>query len=129
MYKVEIVPESIQDQAIQRRRRMEEERKKRFFNSKVRTMGVNINHIITFSYIINIIIFIFKFIIELWICIKRKMLYIYRNCNNEISFIYIIHEVFYFHYCNNIYLLIIFKWLNMHLYIHIDWYSKNWRTN
>jgi len=65
MYKVEIVPESIQDQAIQRRRRMEEERKKRFFNSKVRTMGVNINHIITFSYIINIIIFIFKFIIEL----------------------------------------------------------------
>ncbi|KAG4088758.1 RIB43A-domain-containing protein [Neocallimastix lanati (nom. inval.)] len=45
MYKVEIVPESIQDQAIQRRRRMEEERKKRFFNSKVRTMGIDIQKI------------------------------------------------------------------------------------
>jgi len=42
MYKVEIVPESIQDQAIMRRRKMEEERKKRFFNSKLRTMGVNV---------------------------------------------------------------------------------------
>jgi len=42
MYKVEIVPEAIQDQAILRRRKMEEERKKRFFNSKLRTIGVNI---------------------------------------------------------------------------------------
>jgi len=42
MYKVEIVPEAIQDQAISRRRKMEEERKKRFFNSKLRTMGIDV---------------------------------------------------------------------------------------
>ncbi|ORX54291.1 RIB43A-domain-containing protein [Piromyces finnis] len=42
MYKVEIVPEAIQDQAISRRRKMEEERKKRFFNSKIRTMGIDV---------------------------------------------------------------------------------------
>jgi len=45
MYKVEIVPEAIQEQAIQRRRKMEEERKKRFFNSKVRTMGIDVQKI------------------------------------------------------------------------------------
>jgi len=45
MYKVEIVPEAIQEQAILRRRKMEEERKKRFFNSKVRTMGIDIEKI------------------------------------------------------------------------------------
>ncbi|ORX80620.1 RIB43A-domain-containing protein [Anaeromyces robustus] len=45
MYKVEIVPEAIQEQAISRRRKMEEERKKRFFNSKVRTMGIDIEKI------------------------------------------------------------------------------------
>jgi len=42
MYKVEIVPDSIQDQAILRRRKMEEERKKRFFNSKLRTIGIDV---------------------------------------------------------------------------------------
>jgi len=45
MYKVEIVPEAIQDQAIMRRRKMEEERKKRFFNSKLRTMGIDVQKI------------------------------------------------------------------------------------
>jgi len=45
MYKVEIVPEAIQEQAIQRRRKMEEERRKRFFNSKVRTMGIDVQKI------------------------------------------------------------------------------------
>ncbi|ORY87255.1 RIB43A-domain-containing protein [Neocallimastix californiae] len=45
MYKVEIVPDAIQDQAVQRRRKMEEERKKRIFNSKERTMGIDVQKI------------------------------------------------------------------------------------
>ncbi|KAJ3341758.1 Protein Tax-1 [Gonapodya sp. JEL0774] len=39
MYKVEIVTESLQDQAIRRRRIMDEERKQRFFNPKIRVLG------------------------------------------------------------------------------------------
>jgi len=54
MYKVEIVPDAIQDQAVQRRRKMEEERKKRIFNSKERTMGVSIK-IIFFIILIRLL--------------------------------------------------------------------------
>ncbi|KXS20827.1 RIB43A-domain-containing protein [Gonapodya prolifera JEL478] len=39
MYKVEIVTDSLQDQAIMRRRMMDEERKRRFFNPKIRVLG------------------------------------------------------------------------------------------
>lgn len=42
MYKVEIVTDTLQQAAIERRRRLDEERKNRIFNPKMRIMGVSI---------------------------------------------------------------------------------------
>ncbi len=40
MYKVEILSDKLEQEAISRRRRLDEERKERIFNPKLRVLGV-----------------------------------------------------------------------------------------
>jgi hypothetical protein len=42
MYKVEILSDKLEQEAIARRRRLDEERKERIFNPKLRVLGVGI---------------------------------------------------------------------------------------
>lgn len=42
MYKVEILSDKLEQEAIARRRRLDEERKERIFNPKLRVLGVRI---------------------------------------------------------------------------------------